>query len=186
MKVLMLIDSLDIGGAETHVLLLSSYLNKMGCSVTVASSGGALVERLKQVGVKHIYLPMFNFDKASSKEKFTEQSPTFYLKKIILFKSKLRKIIELERPDVLHAHTRKTAFLASGICKKAHVPLVCTAHAMFSMSLFKNLMSRWGDVTIAVSRDIAIHLTNRTIFKPRQIKIILNGVEIPPPKSNNL
>ena len=40
-KVLMTQMSLDIGGAETHILELAIGLTKMGYDISVASNGGA-------------------------------------------------------------------------------------------------------------------------------------------------
>ena len=40
MKILLLIDSLGIGGAETHVFELAGGLRELGAEVCVASSGG--------------------------------------------------------------------------------------------------------------------------------------------------
>ena len=46
MKILMLIDSLGVGGAETHVETLAQDLATLGCEVVVASSGGAIADKL--------------------------------------------------------------------------------------------------------------------------------------------
>ena len=54
MKILMLCDSMDCGGAETHVLTLSSALVARGHSVCVISRGGRLVNKLLNAGVRHI------------------------------------------------------------------------------------------------------------------------------------
>ena len=40
MKILILIDTLDIGGAESHVEVLATELRYMGHEVIVASAGG--------------------------------------------------------------------------------------------------------------------------------------------------
>lgn len=179
MKILMLIDSLDTGGAETHVLILSSHLKKKGCEIVIASEGGNLVENFKKNGIKHINLPSFNTiweEKNGQRERKNSISP---LLDFLSTQRNLKKIIEYERPHIVHAHTRKTAFLARVICKRANIPLICTAHAMFSMEIIKNSLSHWGDGTIAVSEDIALHLKKNAVFKPQQTKVIRNGVEIP-------
>ena len=55
MKILMLIDSLDVGGAETHVETLALELVKMGCEVSIASNGGKIAQMLEGEGVKQLF-----------------------------------------------------------------------------------------------------------------------------------
>lgn len=156
-KILMLIDSLDVGGAETHVETLVRELCALGCKVAVASGGGEVARRLGKSGVRHI--------------RFSGSAPASLFASIFA-------IIARENPDVVHAHTRKTAFCAHFACKALGIPLVMTAHARFSMSEPKKLLSKWGDATIAVSRDIKNHLLLNTRLSPNRITVIENGVKI--------
>ena len=172
----MLIDSLCVGGAETHVETLALELKRMGCEVRVASSGGVIAEKLKKKGIKHLSLPsVASFSLLPSV-------------KILLARELISRYIERVRPDVVHAHTRRMAFLAYGICRCRNIPLVFTAHAKFSMSLPKNIFSRWGDATIAVSDDIKLHAISRSGAGAfgnlpcrngvKSITVIPNGVKI--------
>ncbi len=158
MKILMLADYLDVGGAETHVEALAAELARLGNDVAVASSGGKTAERLQKNGIKHILLPSVG------------RAP-------LVFASVCRAIGE-EKPDVVHAHTRRTAFYASLPCKTRKIPLVVTAHALFSMDFPKNFLSFPGDVTIAVSEDIKNHLMKNCNLSPDKIKIVPNGVRL--------
>ena len=172
MKILILIDSLEQGGAETHVELLCSHLQKLGVDVFVASAGGAVAKRMKRAGIKQIYLPPY--DVHWQKERESALSP------IVSFGvscNVLKRIVRRERPDIVHAHTRKTALLAHIICKREKIPLITTAHAMFSMIAPLNFLP-WGDGTIAVSEDIRDHIITKSLFPPTNIKIINNGVLI--------
>ena len=159
MKILMLTDSLNIGGAETHVETLAVELYKMGHEVAVASSGGEIAKRMSSSGIRHLFLPM--------------------PKQLALSSELVGKYIERERPDVVHAHTRRCALIALAPCKKAKIPLITTAHALFSMRFPKNLISRWGDATISVSSDIKDHLVRHTNLISPQIEVIHNGVALP-------
>ncbi len=171
MKILILIDSLDIGGAETHVEILSSELDSMGHEITVASSGGIISERLKKHGIKHIYLPKIQKTRKNA----------YYLSSISQFLALNRAILHAianEKPDVVHAHTRLTAFFAKKICRARKIPLIFTAHAKFDMSFPKNVLSKWGDHTISVSEDIKKHLSEHGL-EPSEITVIENGVKLP-------
>ena len=56
-KILMVLNRLEIGGAETHVVDLSSALQQMGWDVLVASGGGVYEETLRELGIRHYYVP---------------------------------------------------------------------------------------------------------------------------------
>ena len=91
----------------------------------------------------------------------------------------LYKIIKEEKPDIVHAHSRMIALIASFACRRAGVPFVTTAHAMFSMTPMKALLSRWGEETVAVSEDIKAHLVKAGGVPPERITVIENGVFVP-------
>ena len=46
MKILLCGDSMDVGGAETHIVALSNALSRMGYGVTVAAKRGELCPKL--------------------------------------------------------------------------------------------------------------------------------------------
>jgi len=164
MKVLMLADSLDIGGVESHIKTLASELNghkvaeNQTLDIVLASHGGKTAQTLTDQGLKH-----FNLPSAS------HMLSVFY---------KLSRIITSERPDIVHAHTRRTASLAFLPCKIYKIPLVVTAHAHFSMRFPKNLLSVWGDATIAISDDVKENVVRSCNLRNSNITIISNGVNI--------
>ena len=54
MKILILTDRLEIGGAETHIAQLAQELAMRGEQVIVASSGGRIADRLEKQGILQI------------------------------------------------------------------------------------------------------------------------------------
>ncbi len=182
MNILMLIDALNIGGAETHVVTLSRAIARRGDRVIVLSGGGLLEEELQRDGILCL--------------RFPADINTFVgLLKNARF---LGELTCRRSFDVLHAHTRRTALLLRLLpqcpppalhpppCYRARgwqralSPLrVVTAHAKFSPR-YRHL-SYWGECTIAVSDDIRDHL--RAAFgqntPERAIHVIPNGVELP-------
>lgn len=175
MKILILTDSLDVGGAETHIESLVKDLISANHEPIVASADGRIFQNLKKSGVRVILLPRIKEEKPSN---ITRSA--LHLRKTFAY---IAKIVNCERPDLVHAHTRKTAFCAHFACKKANIPLIVTAHARFSMGFFKKSLSKWGNYTIAVSEDIKNHLIENGV-KSSQIAVIYNGVNLPDrPKS---
>lgn len=161
MKILLLIDSLGIGGAETHVYDLCRELSRLGHNVTVASAGGELSRRLCECGVRHIKIRFFTRGVICGVKDYF----------------RLRSLVKQERFDIIHAHSRRAAFVGEFAARRAHIPFVTTAHAKFSVSPIKKYMSRWGYYVSAVSEDIATYLSEAYGIASERIQIIPNGVD---------
>ena len=142
MKVLMATMQLDIGGAETHILELSKALKRQGIDVFVASRGGAYEQELIDAGIPHIYVPL-NSKKPSS------MWASYRI---------LKKLVEEEKFDVVHAHARIPAFILGKLHKKMGFRFVTTAHWVFSTRFPLNLLTDWGERSLAVSDDIKNYL----------------------------
>lgn len=156
MHIMMLTDSMDVGGAETHVYELSRLLVLRGHKVTVVSSGGAMVRKLGAVGVRHIFLP-------------NSVSPAA--------EAALIAILRQEKPHVIHAHTRRRAFLCRFARRYVTIPVVFTAHALFDARAPLDRLSYFPPDVIAVSRDIAAHLIHRFGVSRSAVTVIENGVD---------
>lgn len=156
MKILMLADNMHIGGAETHLFELSRLLASRGHEVTVASAGGATADRLAAEGVDHVSLP-------------DDVSPTTI--------KNLADLIRREKPHVVHAHTRRRAFLCRILLTGFDFPLVFTAHALFSPRFPLERLSFFPPDTIAVSHDIAEHLHRRFDVPKKDVTVIENGID---------
>ena len=161
MKVLMLISSLDVGGAETHLLELVKHLKKLGVRVTVASGGGVLVSELEREGAEHITLPLGS------------KNPLAVVRSYLV----LRRLVRRERIDIIHAHSRVAAYIGERLSVSARVPLVTTAHAKFSVSPIKKYMTRWGYYVISVSEDLSEYLRSVYGISAERIRVIPNGVD---------
>ena len=152
-------DALGIGGAETHIVTLSRALSEMGHSVTVLSRGGIYETALSEYGIRHITVPY----------------------KRLLFQPRVSRflahVLSLGDYDIVHAHTRKTAFLFHRILKGRALPLVTTAHWTFSTVLWKRIFTRWGRKTLAVSEDIRDYLIRHYAVKGEDIRVTVNGID---------
>jgi len=161
MKILMLITSMEYGGAETHILELSRYLKSAGLTIKVMSNGGALFEKeLASAGVAHITAP-FN-----SRNVFD----------IMKSRKILKKTIKEFKPDIVHSHSRIPSFTASGICKKFKIPLVTTMHYQFKQSFLLKLATKWGDYSLYVSDDIKNYWQKYYDLRDGYMKKTVNGI----------
>lgn len=161
MKILMLTSAFDIGGAETHILELSKALTKMGHSVSVASSGGEYVKALKENGISHITLPL------------NSKNP---VKMLFCYKALKKEIIK-NGYDIIHSHARLPALIGDMLKRCISVPMVSTAHWVFSLKQPAKMLTRWGDKTIAVSADIKNYLIDNYKIYQDNIKVTVNGID---------
>jgi polysaccharide pyruvyl transferase CsaB len=152
MKILLVADHMNSGGAETHIFELSRLLYQMGHYVTILSYGGQIAEQISNMGVR-----------------------TVRYGKIPL--CTLADVIRNLKPHVVHAHTRQSLFLCQILRRVIKFPLVFTAHAHFSTHAVKKALTLFPRRTIAVSHDIAEHLAKQFGVPKSNIAVIPNGID---------
>lgn len=153
--------SLDIGGAETHIVELAKGLNKEGFHVVVASNGGIFEKDLKNSGIKHYKVPLHN------------KKPNNVFKAYKMIKD----IIQKERIDLVHAHARIPGFICNLLHKKLNFAFVTTAHGTWKTGGGLKYITKWGQKTIAVSEDIKKYLLDNYTINESNIKVTINGID---------
>lgn len=162
MKILMLIDKMESGGAETHVESLTRALCELGNRVEIFSAGGRIADRMEHCGITQWRIP------------FIGRSPTRFL----YARQMLRKIVTRGDYDILHVHTRTMALLAQGIKgKRGKGGSVVTAHAAFSTYPRLSKIAFRAEKTIAVSEDIRKRCIDMFEIPAESITVIPNGVD---------
>ena len=161
LKILMTLMGMEIGGAETHVLELSKSLKRMGVDVHVVSNGGVYVKELEDCGIKHYKVPLHN-------RQFINMFSSYRA---------LRDIIKKNDFRLVHAHARIPAFICGILQKRLPFKLVTTAHFDFSVRFPFNLLSNWGDRTLAVSNDIKDYLLKNYKVDEKNISLTVNGID---------
>ena len=139
------VPALDVGGVERGTVELAIHLQQQGHRSVVVSNGGELVTQLEAHGVTHIKLPVGR-----------KALRTF------LLVSKLKKIIQEQQADVVHARSRLPAWLcyfALRMIGSQRPHFVTTLHGMHSVKTYSSIMAR-GDAVIAVSQCAKQYLQN--------------------------
>ena len=162
MRVLIATMQLDIGGAETHIVELSKALSRRGIEVIAASNGGAYVQELEEAGIRHIKVPFHSKNPLCLRQAYR----------------KLKQIIFENHIDVVHAHARIPAFICALLHRRYHFRFVTTAHWVFSTRFPYNLLTRWGDRTLAVSDDIKKYLIDNYGIPADNIRVTINGIDM--------
>ncbi len=161
MKILMTTMGLGIGGAETHIVELAKELKHQGHDIAIVSNGGVYVPEITAAGIRHYQAPLH-------RRSFREMRQA---------RAALRRILDQERPDVVHAHARIPAFLCGGLCRRRKLPFVTTAHWVFNTKGVLRYLSDWGERTIAVSDDIKDYLIREYGLDPDHISVTINGID---------
>ncbi|MBR2779448.1 MAG: polysaccharide pyruvyl transferase CsaB [Firmicutes bacterium] len=160
-KILMVTMSMDIGGAETHIMELSRELTRRGWQVVLASNGGVFVPEAEAFGIRHVKIPLHDRD------------PRNMLRSYRL----LKQLIREEKPDLVHAHARIPAFITGLVRRSLEFPFVTTAHWVFEVTPVNRRLTDWGEYTIAVSEDIRQYLMDEYSLPSEQISVTINGID---------
>jgi hypothetical protein len=121
MKVLQILPELNAGGVERGTVELARHLTRSGHEALVVSQGGQLVPELESVGARHLALPVHRKHLRS------------------LFQVRpLRRLLEQERPDILHIRSRIPGWLAWLAWRRMHPQtrphFVSTVHGFYSVN----------------------------------------------------
>ncbi|MCL6635939.1 MAG: glycosyltransferase [Peptococcaceae bacterium] len=154
--------NLEIGGAETHAVVLARHLKEMGYNVVMASGGGLYEEIIARHGIKHYKVCLDN------------TRPSTLYRSV----AAMRSIIASEGVSLIHAHARIPAFVSDLASRLTGIQFITTAHAMFKVNLFLKLLSRWGEKTIAISADIKEHIIKNFGVAEQNTVLIPNGIDI--------
>ena len=161
MKILMATMGLDIGGAETHIVELAKELRSDGHDVAIVSNGGVYVPEIEAAGVRHYQAPLH-------RRSLRDMSRSLGI---------LRRVIEEERPDIVHAHARIPAFLCGILRRRMKFTFVTSCHGVYQVSGALKLLSNWGEHTLAVSEDIRDYLTEQYGLAQDRITLTINGID---------
>lgn len=167
MNILMVTMSMNIGGAETHILELCRELRAGGDSVTLASFGGVYADEAASSGVRCVTLPLHTKRPAEVLQSYRG----------------LKDLIEKGNFDIVHAHARIPAFITGLLHDRVSLKdgrkfrFVTTAHLNFSVNPLWRRVARWGERVMAVSGDIADYLVTEYGVPRDRIHTTINGID---------
>ncbi len=165
-RLLLVVDSLDVGGAERHVVDFALALRRGDYEVSVAcSAAGALSESLEEAGIR--VQPLLG-------RLVKRRVSTTYARR-------LRSLVREGRFDLVHAHVYASEAAAALATLGTGVPLVLTEHTeVLWQNRRARLVNRWfcrrAERVIAVSNVIRKRLIERDNLPPRHIAVIPNAV----------
>lgn len=152
MKVVFVLHSHKLGGAEKHLLTLAQLLKKENHEVVfLGPKDSWLSEQLSIVGVEQHHIPMHGF------------YDIFSFVRII-------KVLKRFKPEIIHGHLTRGAFYAGLASRYLKIPSVATAHSTNTWKHFQ-----YVDKIICVSNAVKNFLLQKGYDK-NKLRVIYNGV----------
>ena len=163
--ILQIIPHLGAGGAEQGCIDVAAELVKAGAKSFVVSNGGHRVPELTRGGSIHITLPVH------SKNPY------------IMWRNarRLKKIIEKNGIDIVHARSRAPAWSAYEACKNSRAKFMTTCHAPYNihdrkLKKFYNSSIARGERVIAISEYVADYLRTNYGLDDKTIRLVHRGI----------
>lgn len=163
--ILQIIPELDTGGAELSTVEIADAIVRAGGRALVLSEGGRLAPRVTAAGGEFIPFP------AATKNPVR-----------LLWNARvIRRMIEQEGVDLVHARSRAPAWSAMIAARRTGKPFVTTYHGAYnektSLKRAYNAIMAKGDVVIANSLYTKHLIEQRYATPPEKICVIYRGVD---------
>lgn len=166
-KILHLIDSLNVGGAEVLLVQLVRGIKAAGYDVSVGySTHGPLEKTLFEMGIPAVQLPRLG-----------RIDPLLFLR--------ICQLILREKPAIVHTHLFKSDLHGRLAARLCGVPVVIsTSHSIddwarrVPLGYLYGLTAKFVDRVIAVSSSVRDYQIRHTGISPDRICVIENGVDI--------
>lgn len=165
-NVLQVLPALDAGGVERTTIEVAEALIEAGHGAYVVSGGGRLVQRLTKTGATH----------------FTARIGSKGLLSFPWRVAALRKLIVMNKIDIIHARSRAPAWAAWRAALAEGIPFVTTYHGIYNEGFlgkrrYNSIMAR-GDLVIANSNFTAEHIKATHKTPESRIRVIPRGVDM--------
>jgi glycosyltransferase involved in cell wall biosynthesis len=179
-KVLHLINTLSAGGAELHLLTLCRHLKRMGIDLQVA----CLREEVK--GSRSIRSDFENENIGVTKLDADNRYNLSFLRRLL-------RLIENEKPDILHTHLPRADIAgAVAVCMAGSSALLCSVHGIYKDRWFGSWAApfmrgayRKAEAVIAISGAVKDWLCVDLRVDDDKVSVIHYGIEPECFKSSN-
>ncbi|MCL5794938.1 MAG: glycosyltransferase family 4 protein [Patescibacteria group bacterium] len=168
-KVLYIISDHNFGGGSRHLYDLICGLNKKIFAPILISIPSPILDRLKN----------------------KIKTYTVEMKSRLDFNAikKIREIIKLEKPDIIHLHSTRAEILGTMAAKNLGIPIIYTEHLFtdeyiadnklinfYQIMAFKHL-AKYITQVVAVSESVKQYFINKKIFSANKIEVIYHGID---------
>lgn len=168
LRVLQLISTLPVGGAEEVVAAIMRHLDPELFEVEAATIEGlgAIGEELTREGRRVTALNLS-----------LKRTPAWRLIGAV------RRLLRERQPDILHAHLYHPNLYSRLAAWGLGIPVVCSVHSVYSRVklhrlLFNRLLAPWTEAVIAVSPQVWADIRKYDRVPPDKLHLLHNGVDL--------
>ncbi len=175
-RVLFVIGSTEVGGAEGQLVLLAEGLHRLGHEVHVYTleKAGPLSQRLAAAGV---HFSSGGYDR--------KRARPVKLAQLLASEIGLLRLMRRLRPDVVQAFLPLANFSAAIMGRLAGAELIVTSKRALGTHLervpwwrpFEGVANRLSDVIVANSEAVKQDAVRRERLAPDRLRVIFNGLE---------
>lgn len=160
MRIMQILPRMEVGGVERGVIDLTAYFKKEttdeeAIENIVVSGGGRLIKELENEGIVHYELPVYKKSLSS-----------------VFLIPKLRKIIDKEKINIIHARSRVPGWLSFFASRGKNACYITTIHGIYKNKWSSEVMG-WGKFVICPSRAVARHMKEK-FFVPEEKIVVIN------------
>jgi glycosyltransferase involved in cell wall biosynthesis len=161
LRILHVIDTLEVGGAQRHLLSLTEALRSRGHHCRIATSGNA---RMASSGEMDIF--------SLTRESISHRLP-------FRFTMRLLRLLAEQEVDIVHAHLHASA-VAAAVATIAHrIPLVVTHHSDGAWQHpYHQILGHWASACAHTSITVARSLAAEGATSDPTSVLIPNGVPL--------
>jgi glycosyltransferase involved in cell wall biosynthesis len=163
LTVMQLLPALESGGVERATLEIGTALTARGHRAIAVSAGGRLVPEFERGGGTHVELDLGRKSLRTLRHVRT-----------------LRRLIERERPDIVHARSRLPAWIAHFALRGlegARPAFVTSVHGLNSPGRYSAILTR-GERVICVSDTVREHvLAHYPELDPLRLRVVPRGID---------
>ncbi|SEM91577.1 Glycosyltransferase involved in cell wall bisynthesis [Paenibacillus sp. OV219] len=147
-----MVNRLNIGGTERHILSISRNLISRGVRVGIVARSGPLAYSFKRAGITRHLLKRNHF-------------------------SLLSGIAKSGKYNLIHAHDSKSFYQSAVLSRKLKIPLVATVHGKYHHRASMIKAARTAKRMITVSPGLTKWLVNHNI-PVNKIRMLPNGIDL--------
>ncbi|WP_138495938.1 glycosyltransferase [Paenibacillus pinistramenti] len=156
-RIMMVLDTMDYGGTETHVISAAQSFERIGAEVVIAAGGGKLQDLFSRK------FPVYSLNWPAPQ---TEE----YGRTI----EKLAALMKRENISIVHIHQTPSGLIAALAAERLRIPVVFTVHGTYYPQGELISVMEHSSAVISVSKPVEIHIRRFG----RESHLIPNGVDL--------
>lgn len=162
MKIMRVLPSMDFGGIERGVYDFSKKAIELGHQVIIVSGYGRFLPELIEKGIKWYECPLERKN----------------LKTFITGYKRIKEIIKIEKPDIIHFQSRFPSWIGYFLMKKfPSLPYITSIHSFSPFPLYSKSTGK-GDLVIVVSKALKDYAIKKLRVPEEKIRVVYNGIDI--------